>query len=124
MGTPKKGTTVGYGWQDKLVCNGTETMATLGIGYADGLSTKMSNNPGVYVIINGQKCQLASPIMMDMCIVKCPPGLKVSPEDEAIFISDGRDGAMTIETIQKFTGEGSRELMVHFGRRIERVYHK
>ena len=58
-----------------------------------------------------------------MCIVKCPGDLDVNCEDEAVFISDGSDGGMTIGDIQNITGEGSRELMVHFGRRIERVYH-
>ena len=59
---PKKGTNVGYGCNDitaeKYVCDGTEKMATLGIGYADGLSTKMSNDKRVYVLIKGVKCHL------------------------------------------------------------------
>jgi len=120
---PEKGQHVGYGFENKYISDGTEKMATLGIGYGDGLSTLLSHKGDVYVLIKGVRCFLASAIMMDMCIVRCPADLDVQPEDEAIFLSDGSDDAMTTSYLQAISGENSRETMTHFGRRIERVYH-
>ena len=49
--TPKKGDTVGYGYQYKYHCSGDEQVATLAIGYADGLSTHLKNR-NMYSVLN------------------------------------------------------------------------
>jgi alanine racemase len=119
---PEKNSTVGYGCNDitphKYICDGKHKAAALAIGYADGLSTKLSYKG--YVMIKGQKCDIISPVMMDMTVVKIPEGLEVEDEDWCTFIGSGDDEAMTTEYLQSLTGENSRELMAHLGRRIDR----
>ena len=122
-----KNMTVGYGCDVDLKyrCKGDEKLATLGIGFADGLSTIFSNSRNFYVMIKGFKCRLVSPIMMDMIVVKLHKSLQTVQnleEDEAVIISDGRDGAMSLEYLKTNFGVHVTELMTRFGRRIERIY--
>ena len=121
----QKNETIGYGCDEsvKYKCVGNEKLATLGIGFADCVPTSLSNDRRVYVLIKGVRCELVSPVMMDMLVVKCPEELDVEVEDEAVFLSDGRDGAMSLEYLNKVFGIHMCELMTRFGRRFERIYH-
>lgn len=120
--TPPAGTTVGYGCTDitphKHVCDGIHKAASLAIGYADGLSTRLSHQG--YVMFKGVKCEIISPVMMDMTVVKVPADLEIEDEDWVTLIGNGDSEAMTTQYMQSLTGENSRELMAHLGRRIMR----
>lgn len=128
--TPQNNTTVGYGCTEitpnKYICNGQHRAAALAIGYADGLSTKLRGS-GYVVAVDNQtgehvKCDIISSVMMDMTMIKIPENLNVEAEDWVYFIGKENNefGAMTIADISKYTEENSRELMVHFGRRMNR----
>ena len=52
------------------------------------------------MLIKGVRCELVGPVMMDMMVVKCPEELDVAAEDEAVFLSDGRDGAMSLDYLK------------------------
>lgn len=61
-----KGTTIGYG--RKGVVKKPSVIATVPIGYADGLNRHLSNG-GAYVLVNGVKCPIIGNICMDQCMV-------------------------------------------------------
>lgn len=121
----KKNATIGYVCEENIQykCVGNEKLATLGIGFADCVPKSLSNDRRVYVLIKGVRCELVSPVMMDMLVVKCPEELDVAVEDEAVFLSDGGDGAMSLDYMKKMFGIDSCEFMTRFGRRFERIYH-
>ena len=51
----KKGDTVGYGRVGKV--SKDKTIATIGIGYADGLNRKLSDKKGV-MLVNGKRAHV------------------------------------------------------------------
>ncbi len=62
----EEGTTIGYARKGKVVK--PSTIATVPIGYADGLNRHLSNG-GAYVLVNGHKCDIIGNICMDQCMV-------------------------------------------------------
>ena len=71
----KKGEFVGYGAD--FIANEDMTVATLAIGYFDGMSKKLKN-----VIINDEKCEIIGEICMDMTAVKVPDTVKCGDKAE------------------------------------------
>lgn len=95
-----------------------DTLATVAVGYADGLLRDFSNK--MYFIIKGEKCPVIGNICMDMCIVKLPETIAsdVAIEDEVIVYND--------EIIKDITAltKCSWEMLTGIGRRVYRVYLK
>ncbi len=60
------GITIGYGRKGHV--EGPSEIATVAIGYADGLNRHLSNG-GAYVMVNGHKCPIIGNICMDQCMV-------------------------------------------------------
>lgn len=111
-----KGETVGYGASRTL--DRPSRLATLGIGFADGLSRNLSNRGHVYV--GPFQAPILGRISMDYTVVDvtdvpeslCYPGSWVQLVNERQTLDDL---AHSINTI-------SRELSIHLGARLWRVY--
>lgn len=73
---------VGYGKRKLL--NKT-VIATIPIGYADGLSRRLSNK--YYLIINGKKAKIIGNICMDMCMVDIT-NINCKVGDEVLVLND------------------------------------
>ena len=113
----QKGESIGYG---STYCDEDSTIAVIGIGYADGIPSQLSNKG--HVIIEGTKCNIIGKICMDMFMVKCPKNIQPKIGSEATIISNSDSRAMTIEEISTLTNLNPREIMTHFSQRIERTY--
>lgn len=83
------GVSYGLTWR----ASGPTTIATLPIGYADGLHRVLSNE--MTVLIGGRRCRQVGRICMDQLMVEVPAGLDVRTGDEAVIV--GRQGAESIE---------------------------
>ncbi|MEB3702145.1 Alanine racemase [Candidatus Bealeia paramacronuclearis] len=111
-----KGETVGYGATFKTKRH--SRLATLGIGFADGLSRDLSNQG--HVFIGDFKAPILGRISMDYSVVDvsdvpeslCYPGSWVQLVNEHQTLDDL---ALSINTI-------SRELSIHLGSRLYRMY--
>ena len=75
-------TPLGYGGE--AVAEAGETIATLRIGYADGLPKSLSGSGAV--IIGDARCPIAGTIGMNCTMVRVPPGTPVREGDEAAVI--------------------------------------
>ncbi|HLK44120.1 MAG TPA: alanine racemase [Thermoleophilia bacterium] len=64
-------------------------LATVPLGYADGVPRRLSANGGD-ALIGGRRCPMAGTITMDQLMVDCGPGADVRPGDEVVLI--GRQG--------------------------------
>lgn len=82
-----KGESVGYG--GKFVANEECLVATLSLGYADGISRKRS---GGEVLIRGKRRKIVGSICMDFCFALVDGLVKTG--DEAVFM--GKQGGQTI----------------------------
>jgi alanine racemase len=116
--TLEKGESVSYGrtYRAKRKIK----VATLAMGYADGLLRSLSNKG--FCLIRGKKVPLIGTVCMDMTMadVSRVPGVKAG--DVATFF--GRDGRafLPVEEQAAKAGTISYELLCAVGERVRRVY--
>ena len=116
--TLEKGESVSYGRTYRA--KKRIKVATLGIGYADGLFRSLSNEGSC--LIRGKKVPLIGTVCMDMCMadVSKVPGVRAG-DVATIF---GRDGKvfLSVEDQAAKAGTISYELLCGVGERVPRVY--
>ena len=113
--TVPQGTTVSYGRHFTAVRE-TE-VTTVGIGYADGLSRRLSN--GFELIIGGRRCPIIGNICMDMCMVDTTD-LEVRPKigDKVVVFGSTRSADELAERL----GTINYEITCDVGKRVRRIY--
>ena len=90
----KAGEGVSYGLRSKLESDAT--IATLPIGYADGIPRRMWSAGGE-VLIGGKRCPIIGVVTMDQLMVNCADA-QIEIGDEAVLL--GTQGAQTITANQ------------------------
>lgn len=109
-----KGETIGYG--ATYTTDSDQIIATLPIGYADGL---IRANQGRKVYVDGQMCEIVGRICMDQCMVKLehdvPVGTKVEIFGDHIDLEDMAKELHTIsyEIICLLSGRVTRKYQWH-----------
>jgi alanine racemase len=109
----KKGDCVGYG--GTWTADGAATLATVGLGYADGYLRAASNRAQAFV--GGQKRPIVGRVSMDLIVVDVT-GLSVSPGDEIEFLGPN----MTLAEAARAMGTIDYEILTRLGARLERTY--
>lgn len=112
----KKGETVGYGrrFKAKKDC----IIATLPIGYADGIRRLVGNEVG-YVLLNGQKAPIIGSICMDMMMINVTD-ISCKEGDSVIILGESpslREYANWCQTIPY-------EILTSISPRVKRVYYR
>ena len=115
--TIDKGDAVSY--SRKFIADGPRVIATLGIGYADGLSRALSNKG--YVLINGCKAPMVGNICMDQMMVDIT-GIPAEVGDQAVIIGRSGDLAITADDVAEIQGSCMHEVLSTIGIRVERYY--
>ncbi|HCT30116.1 MAG TPA: bifunctional UDP-N-acetylmuramoyl-tripeptide:D-alanyl-D-alanine ligase/alanine racemase [Bacteroidales bacterium] len=108
------GETVGYNRKGKITK--PSTIVTIPIGYADGLSRKLSNGAG-HFLLNGKLVPTIGNISMDTCLLDAS-GVGVKEGDEVIIFGAKPtifDLANVLETIPY-------EVLTSISQRVKRVY--
>jgi len=93
------------------------TIATLAIGYADGLHRALA--PKGRIELNNRLLPIAGRITMDMTMLAVPDDLAVAPGDVATIFG----GRVSLDAQAGAAGTISYELLTSMGRRVERRYH-
>lgn len=112
-----QGTAIGYG--RRTILDHDAVIATIPVGYADGLNRRLSNGTGT-VLVRGVRCPIAGNICMDACMVDvtalpdCRPGDAVEIFGENLPVDDV---AATLGTIPY-------ELLTAVSPRVKRVYYR
>ena len=110
-----EGVSYGLTWQAAA----PSTIATLPLGYADGVHRVLSN--AMSVLLGGVRAQQVGRVCMDQFMVEVPRGVPFERGDEAVLV--GRRGpAITMEELADLAGTINYELACGFGQRLERVY--
>ncbi len=116
--TVKAGGTVGYGatWKAREATR----VATVAIGYADGVHRLRSNRG--HVLVRGHRAPLIGTVSMDAITVDVSGIAGVAVGDVATLI--GRDGEEKLgaEEVGRWSGTISYEVLTSLGTRVERVY--
>ena len=111
----KKWESVSYGMTWKA--NKNTKIALIPIGYADGISRRLSNNWEVK--INNKYYPVRGRICMDLTIVEIFND-KVNIEDDVLIF--GNDKKLNAETMAKKIETIPHEVLVRIGERVRRVY--
>lgn len=116
--TVHPGDSVGYG--RTYIADRDTRVATIGIGYADGYSRRLSNTG--YAIVKGKKVPLIGRISMDQCCLDVSEVEDVKLGDVVTLI--GEDGASSIwaNEIAEMFGSIAAEVLTALGRRVLRIY--
>lgn len=112
------GSTVSYG--ATYATRGVERLATLGIGYADGLAWRLSNRGRA--LVGGRRVPIRGGVCMDVTSVDVSSVSGVKPADVATLL--GRDGTeeITLADVAKTAGTIEYEVLTAIGRRLPRYY--
>jgi alanine racemase len=116
----RPGESVGYG--RRFVAERETWIATLPIGYADGVRRALSNNCDV--LIKGRRYPLVGTVSMDNVTVDLGPQPSVTQGAEAILI--GRSGAerQTVEDLANRIETVAHEILCGISARVPRRYHR
>lgn len=114
--TIPKGESVGYA--RNYVAAKDMRIATIPVGYADGLRRRMSNGVG-YVMIKGKKAAITGNVCMDMTMVNvtdipCEEGDEVEIFGQQISLSE----------FAAMNGTIAYEVLTSVSQRVKRVYHQ
>jgi len=119
--TIEKGEKVGY--NGKYTAEEKTKIATISIGYADGLSFASSKNK-FRVIIKGHLCPITGNVCMDSTMVKIPLDSDIQEGDDVtIFGLDDRGNLVNHKEFLNKSGAPIGETFSRLGQRITRIYH-
>lgn len=112
------GTMISYGCNH---CTSESTkIATVSIGYGDGLTRALSNK-GLEVLINGQRAIVVGNICMDQLMVDVT-NIECSVEDEVIFIGQSGTDHLDVDQLAIKANTINNDIFCMFNQRLNRYY--
>ena len=113
------------GYSRKFIAQKDMRIATVPIGYADGLSRRLGNGKGK-MIIKGKKAPIVGNVCMDMCMLDVTT-IQCAEGDEVIVFgapseASAKEGEQTIAQLAKDMETISYEVFTGISRRVKRVY--
>ena len=112
-----KGERIGYG----ATYEATETeewIATIPIGYADGILRRYGEKGEV--LLGGKRCKIVGRICMDQLMIKCEGFVETG--EEVVFIGKQGEESITLEEMADRCHTIHYEILCNMMPRIERVY--
>jgi alanine racemase len=111
----KGGESVGY--SRAFVAPFDMTIATIPVGYADGLRRTMSNGQG-YVMVRGEKAPIVGNVCMDMTMIDVSAARDCSEGDEVEIFGEH----ITLLEFARMCGTIPYEVLTSVSQRVKRVY--
>jgi len=109
---------VSYGWRYRLARDAT--VATLPIGYADGVARRLFDTGG-QMLVGGRRCPIAGSVTMDQVMLDCGDDA-VAVGDAAVLIGRQGDQAVTAEEWADRLGTIPYEIVCAISPRVPRRY--
>ncbi len=106
--------TIGY--NRKGVLKRDTQVATVAIGYADGINRRLSNGVGK-MLVNGKMVPIIGNVCMDMCMLDITD-VQAKEGDEVIVFG----AELPVNEMSKALGTISYEILVNVSQRVKRVY--
>ena len=114
----RKGESVSYG--ASWIAPRDTVVATLGIGYADGVRRGVAVSGKAHVLLRGQRCPIAGLVQMDLTIVDTGT-LEVQVGDVATIVGEDTKQQITLEEFSAWSGAIVHEVLAGLGSRLPRV---
>lgn len=112
----KEEETIGYGRMGKL--SKQSRIATLPVGYADGIPRALGNGKGEFLIDN-QTVRTIGNICMDMTMIDLGT-IQAKEGDEVVIFSENH----SVNKIAKSTGTINYEVLTNISQRVKRIYYR
>lgn len=116
--TVKAGTPLGYG--GTFVTARESRIATIAIGYEDGLRRELSNRG--QVIVRGSPAPIVGRISMDLTLIDITGVEGASINDELVIIGSQGESRITAEEVAALIGTISYEVTCGISDRVPRIY--
>jgi alanine racemase len=95
-------------------------IATVPVGYADGLSRGLSNRG--HMIVRGQYARIVGNISMDLTLIDVTDISGVSVGDEVTLIGKSDGASITAAELARLLGTIPYEVLCSIGKRVPRIY--
>lgn len=95
-------------------------IATLPLGYADGVHRVLSNK--MDILGGGRRLRQVGRVCMDQLMVEVPRGVELARGDEFVLVGRQGDEAVLMDELADLAGTINYELACAFGQRLERIY--
>ncbi len=115
----RKGVSVSYGGH-YVTKNNANLIATIPVGYADGLNRHLSNN--MELLVQGKRVKQVGTICMDMCLIDITNLPDVNTGDEVVIIGSQGKEQIKVEDLATRAGTIPYEILCGVGKRVPRVY--
>jgi alanine racemase len=112
----------GISYGHRYVTPAETTIATVPLGYADGVPRRLGVE-GAPVLIGGQRRPIAGVVTMDQLMVDCGPDAAVAVGDEVVLIGRQGDAEITAEDWAGRLDTIGYEVVCGIGPRVKRRYH-
>ena len=96
------------------------TVATLPVGYADGVHRVLSER--MHVLIGGRRCRQVGRICMDQLMVEVPEGLDVRLGDQAVLIGTQGGESIFMDELAEQAGTINHEIACSLSLRLPRRF--
>jgi len=111
-----EGVSYGLTWQATT----TTTIATLPLGYADGVHRVLSNQ--MRVLGRGRFLPQVGRVCMDQFMVEVPRGAELTEGDEVVLVGAQGDERISMDELADTAGTINYEMACAFGMRLKRIY--
>jgi len=115
----RKGESVSY--NASWVAPRDTVIATIGIGYADGVRRTVGVNGKAQVLLRGKRCPIVGLVTMDMTLIETGTH-EVQVGDVATIVGEDAKQTITLEEFAAWSGELQREFLTGLGPRVARIY--
>ena len=115
----RKGESVSY--NASWVAPRDTVVATLGIGYADGVRRDIGLSGKAHVLLRGRRCPIVGVVQMDMALVESGT-VEVQVGDVATLIGEDAKQRVTLAEFASWSGELAHEVLTGLGPRLPRSY--
>jgi alanine racemase len=102
-----------------FVTSKTSTIATLPVGYADGLNRLLSNRGDV--LVGGKRCPIVGRITMDMTMIDVTDVKGVSLGDEVVIIGTQGSEQIKVDDLAKLQDTINYEITCNISSRVPRI---
>ena len=109
---------VSYGSTFQTNCR--TRIATIALGYADGLNRLLSSKGSI--LVRGRRCPIVGRVCMDLLMVDVSHLSQVAVEDEAVAIGWQGDQHIDAEEAASLTGTINYEIVTSITSRVKRLY--
>jgi alanine racemase len=113
------GSRVSYGL--RYECAAETVLATVPIGYADGVPRRLGAVGGE-VLIGGRRLPIAGTVTMDQIVVDCGPDAEVAVDDEVVLIGSQGAAAIGVDDWARRLDTIGYEVVTRVGPRVRREY--